>query len=352
MPTNSKCPYHIVVELEAHKEADYLTKINKIATVRQHQRPSFFANMFSNFFCGFNNHNVEDDMLDYATSFYSHKTLNEIIDDEETNGVFGKVKNKCYASLIVKSGDPMRQDIFASEVMRIFLNIFDEEGLDIFLHPLEIFSNGSGGVIKIISNSISLDGLKKRYQDIDTIKNYFDIYYDSAEAWKTACGKFCKSLAGYSLLSYFLQTKDRHNGNILLDSEGHIIHIDFEYMLSHSPGNMNFENAPFKLTTEYIDLLFGDNFVMFSMLFIEGFKAIRKNWQLVVGFIYMNSFVNSDMLCFRNCDSLVDELKARMLLNIPENAIDDEIENIVTMSRESWRTSLYDRYQKVCVGIR
>lgn len=49
------------------------------------------------------------------------------------------------------------------------------------------------------------------------------------------------------------QLKDRHNGNLLLDGDGHIIHIDFSFMLSHSPGGINFEAAPFKLTRELLE---------------------------------------------------------------------------------------------------
>ena len=97
--------------------------------------------------------------------------------------------------------------------------------------------------------------------------------------------QFLPRVIGYSLVTYFLQIKDRHNRNILLDRDGHLIHIDFGFMLSNSPGNIGFEAAPFKLPLEYIEVLGGIEsaaFREFKKLFKEGFEAARKHCDRIV----------------------------------------------------------------------
>ena len=67
--------------------------------------------------------------------------------------------------------------------------------------------------------------------------------------------------------------KDRHNGNILLDSEGHLIHIDYGFILSCSPKNLGFESSPFKLTPEFVAVMGGvdsDMFAYFKILILQG----------------------------------------------------------------------------------
>lgn len=77
----------------------------------------------------------------------------------------------------------------------------------------------------------------------------------------------------------------RHNGNILLNSEGHLIHIDFGFILSTSPKNMGFETSPFKLTPEFVEVMGGDGsdmFEYFKILILQGLIAARKHQDMII----------------------------------------------------------------------
>ena len=116
-----------------------------------------------------------------------------------------------------------------------------------------IMTSANSGFIEFIPNTCTISQLKKR-KGVD-LSSVFHERFSSIE--DTAAINFTNSLAGYCILQYLFLIKDRHNGNIMLDSEGHIIHIDFGFLLGSSPGNMNFEGAPFKFPGEYLRIMGG-----------------------------------------------------------------------------------------------
>jgi hypothetical protein len=80
----------------------------------------------------------------------------------------------------------------------------------------------------------------------------------------------------------------RHNGNILLNSEGHLIHIDFGFILSTSPRNLGFETSPFKLTPEFVEVMGGlgsDMFEYFKILILQGLIAARKHMDRILNLV-------------------------------------------------------------------
>jgi len=125
------------------------------------------------------------------------------------------------------------------------------------------------------------------------IINYFKQQFGSRKSrkFKRARYNFCKSLAAYSLLCYILQIKDRHNGNILVDIEGHIMHIDFGFFLSNAPGKgVKFERAPFKLTAEMVEVLGGNHsqaFAEYYEFMKVGFMALQEHAEKIIIIIEM-----------------------------------------------------------------
>ncbi|CAN0480931.1 unnamed protein product, partial [Ectocarpus sp. 12 AP-2014] len=150
--------------------------------------------------------------------------------------------------------------VCALQLIGLCQRIFAEAGLDLFLEPYVIVSTGSSsGLVQCLTDAMSIDALKKNAGFV-TLRDHFERTYGepASSRFLEAQRNFVNSLAAYSLASYVLQIKDRHNGNILLDTEGRLIHIDFGFILGMAPGgNFALENCPFKLPTEYVDVMGG-----------------------------------------------------------------------------------------------
>ncbi|ETO26148.1 phosphatidylinositol 4-kinase, partial [Reticulomyxa filosa] len=174
-------------------------------------------------------------------------------------------------SVIFKSGEDMRQEQFAMQNIRLFQKIFKEAKLPLQLRTYSVVvTSPASGFVETVTNACSISSLKHRVKNFSTLYKFFEQHYGptGTSAFNKAQKNFVESMAAYSLVCYFLQVKDRHNGNILIDNEGRIIHIDFGFIMSNSPGgNFGFESAPFKLTEEFIQVMGGEKKVMRLIIF-------------------------------------------------------------------------------------
>ncbi|AWP21212.1 putative phosphatidylinositol 4-kinase beta [Scophthalmus maximus] len=266
---------------------------------------------------------------------------------------YGHMTSWRLLSVIVKCGDDLRQELLAYQVLRQLQLIWQQERVPLWIKPYKILVMSSdSGMIEPVLNAVSLHQVRKQSQM--SLLDYFLQEHGSftTEEFLTAQRKFVQSCAGYSLICYLLQVKDRHNGNILLDSEGHIIHIDFGFILSSSPRNLGFETSAFKLTSEFVDVmggLDGDMFIYYKMLMLQGLIAARKHMEKVLQIVEIMQ-QGSHLPCFHG-SSTIRGLKERFHMSLTEEQLQLLVEQLVDGSMRSITTKLYDSFQYVTNGI-
>lgn len=159
-------------------------------------------------------------------------------------------------------------------------------------------------------------------------------------------------MAGYSVVCFLLQIKDRHNGNILLDASGHIIHIDFGYLLGKT---INFEQAPFKLTTEFVEVMGGYNspcYKQYCRLTVKAYLAARKHYKKIMMLVEMTmEGKGKKVLSCLSGDKIYEELLNRFHLEWSDEECENFIMELIEEARGSWRTIVYDAYQLILNNI-
>lgn len=164
--------------------------------------------------------------------------------DGDGVGVTTVVEYDVWQQAIFKVGDDCRQDVLALQIIAMFKNIFESVGLTLYLYPYRVTATAPGvclvpdffprfvsensiqcGVIDVVPNATSRDEMGRA--KVNDLLDFFVAKYGGQDtiAFQKARMNFIQSMAAYSVACYILQIKDRHNGNIMIDGEGHIVHI-------------------------------------------------------------------------------------------------------------------------------
>ncbi|KAH8099528.1 atypical/PIKK/PI4K protein kinase [Cristinia sonorae] len=253
---------------------------------------------------------------------------------------------------IFKVGDDCRQDVLALQVIAMFKNIFNSVGLTVYLYPYRVTATAPGcGVIDVVPNATSRDEMGRA--KVNDLLDFFVAKYGGEDtvAFQKARLNFIQSMAAYSVACYILQIKDRHNGNIMIDGEGHIVHIDFGFLFDIGPGGVKFEPNSFKLTHEMVVLMGGrysQGYQLFQQLTVKAFLAIRPHVDQLVSTVQL--MLDTSLPSFKG-EPTIKRLKDRFVSGLTERQAADYMMGVIKNAHENVRSTAYDEFQRLQNGI-
>jgi len=199
------------------------------------------------------------------------------------------------AAVIVKADDDLRQEMFCMHLIKSFRNAFSRAGLEDLANGLRPYSiqatTSSAGFIEALVDATSIAETKRsmlKQHNAASLEACYRARFSAEQSvvsFETAQRNAMYSVAAYAVVQYILQLKDRHNGNILIDSSGRMVHIDFAFMLGWAPGGITFEKPAFKLTKDMVDVWGGRGSPLwdaFVSSFVDGLQAIQQHHELIM----------------------------------------------------------------------
>ncbi|XP_030545471.1 phosphatidylinositol 4-kinase alpha 1-like isoform X3 [Rhodamnia argentea] len=257
---------------------------------------------------------------------------------------------------IFKVGDDCRQDVLALQVISLLRDTFEAVGLNLYLFPYGVLPTGpERGIVEVVPNTRSRSQMGET-----TDGGLYEIFQQDygpvgSPSFEAARENFIISSAGYAVASLLLQPKDRHNGNLLFDNVGRLVHIDFGFILETSPGgNMRFESAHFKLSHEMTQLLDpsgvmkSETWNCFVRLCVKGYLAARRHMDGIINTVLL--MVDSGLPCFSRGDP-VGNLRKRFHPEMSEREAANFMIRTCTDAYNKWTTAGYDLIQYLQQGI-
>ncbi|CDJ54133.1 phosphatidylinositol 3-kinase, putative [Eimeria brunetti] len=173
---------------------------------------------------------------------------------------------------LYKADDDLRQDVLMLQLIGYMDRVLRLYGLDLKLTPYKastavelsmlrgvdlclqvVAFSASDGLIEFLEGCVSFAQVKRENKSLlsylESLSSSSNGSNNSAEELKR---NFLASCAGYCVATYLLGVGDRHLDNLLLKSDGKMLHIDFGFILGEDPKPFA---PPMKICREMMEVL-------------------------------------------------------------------------------------------------
>ncbi len=245
--------------------------------------------------------------------------------------------------IILKSEKGLRKENIVSQLIIILQNKLTEQMNKGTIEEFEqiptyriIMITNELGIIEHLDNCFTLKSINQKNY---TLQNYI-LDNNKNEIIGDIKERFAKSLAISSCLSYVLGLGDRHTGNIMVSKNGHIIHIDYGYILENPIHSSIFNTPIIRISGEMIDFLGGLNseyYELFKDYIIKVFDIIRLYSDIITNYYHILGY--EDIV---NWELFKVKLEDRFLNGMKNKSIEIVLLDLIETSSNSYSGTFID----------
>ncbi|EAY19428.1 Phosphatidylinositol 3- and 4-kinase family protein [Trichomonas vaginalis G3] len=261
--------------------------------------------------------------------------------------------------VLFKVGDDLRQDQLTLQVMRVMEYLWRKEGIDLHMRCYGVLPTGfNQGFIEVVPNAITEQALQQEkgtfagVWDNNTLTDYLYKVNTTEQNQQLARENFMYSSAGYAVATCVLGIADRHPGNIMLQTDGHFLHIDFGHFLGNFKTKLGYqrENAPFHFSPACANVLGdvnGEMFKQFRKLCGDALNILRHNSKLLVTLLML--MLGTGIPELQKAED-IRYMTDMMFLDKTDSEAKIEFDKLTDMSLDSTRTKLNNLFHNIAVS--
>lgn len=254
---------------------------------------------------------------------------------------------------MLKTGDDLHQDMMILQLFRIMQKIWRDARLPVRLKTYRVVAiDQRSGVIEMVPNCTQIAKIHVQKGVLSSrstwIHDYILANNTDYQSMKRAQSNFMISCACYCAATYVLGIGDRHDGNIMIDRNGVLFHIDFGHILGNFKKKWFIRREHYRVKYSedmHAVLDIANSYEAFLALTQQHYNAIRaKGHRLFYLMKMMSTGAMPELQGFEDLMYLVKRLKMEKS--------DRQVKDVLRVNLEKSKRSVVRRIDRCAHNLR